>query len=58
MIRDYNLWFQSLPVFLNQTPRDINSFLSNEKFDDDLFLPCCNSLLMLVYINKYKKIMI
>ena len=45
MIRDYNLWFQSLPVFLNQTPRDINSFLSNEKFDDDLFLPCCNSLI-------------
>ena len=45
MIRDYNLWFQSLPVFLNQTPRDINSFSLDEKFDDDLFLPCCNSLI-------------
>ncbi len=45
MISAKNLWYESIPVFLNQTPRTIESFKSNEKFEDDKFLPYSGSLI-------------
>ena len=45
MSSENRLWYESIPTFLNQEPRTLDSFNSNEKFEDDKFVPCVNSLI-------------
>ena len=53
MTNEDNLWFQSIPTFLNQPPRSLDSFRFNEKYIDDLFPPRSSSL---IEQNEYQRI--
>ena len=45
MQKENDLWYKSIPVFLNQVPRTLESFNPNEKYEDDLFVACPDSLI-------------
>lgn len=45
MLDDYTSWYESIPTFKDQKPRTLDSFLPNEKFEDDLFVAGPNSLI-------------
>lgn len=38
-------WYKSLPTFNNQLPRVFENFVNNEKFEDEEFPPCNDSLI-------------
>ena len=42
--KEYLQWYQSLPVYNNEQPRQIEDFNSNEKFEDPNFPPKIQSL--------------
>ena len=43
--KDNSLWYQSLPTFNNQEPRSLESFQEDEKYVDEQFLTCSDSLI-------------
>ena len=45
MLIDNDKWYQSIPTFNNQESRSLESFQPNEKYEDELFLTCTNSLI-------------
>ena len=53
MNKDLDSWYKSIPTFRNQTARTLDSFKPNEKFEDDYFVACVDSL---IDENKYVQI--
>ena len=49
-----NEWYQSIPTFMNQTPRTLQSFHENELFKDLLFPNQPSSLVGIDKINELK----
>lgn len=45
MTSDRNLWFESIPTYLGQNPRTLDSFKNGEKYEDDFFPPIPSSLI-------------
>ena len=54
MLNDISNWYKTIPIFNNETPRDLTSFKPNEKFTDETFLTYTDSLISEV---KYQEIM-
>jgi len=53
MNKDLDSWYKSIPTFHNQTARTLDSFKPNEKFENDCFFACVDSL---IDENKYVQI--
>lgn len=53
MTNESNLWFESIPTYLGQNSRTLDSFTKKEKYEDAVFPPIPNSL---IDQNVYQKI--